>query len=370
MKILLIVWNFYPNTAYTNHTKATIRGFRESGAQCDVFSIKPLSEVDDMVLNNKFTGTKSFLKTAVAMLYNYGRLTHIAKGYDVIYCTASDLRVMKCLLKFARKNNKIIVHERTEYPDVFISADCSQMKKYCKLVKQFDKVFVISTFIKNFFIDRGVAESKLQVYPMIVDPNRFAGLEKQNVGYRYIAYCGNLQNSKDGVADLIEAFGTSQNAKNNFMLLLIGKKPSSDEMVIYETMIAKYRLLDKVMFTGQVQHYDMPQMLKNADILALCRPANHQAEGGFPTKMGEYLSTANPVLVTNVGDMELYIKDGINGFVSQADNISMFRDKLDYIATHYEEARQVGVKGKELVYSAFNYKVQTSIVLQSLKVLK
>ncbi len=38
--------------------------------------------------------------------------------------------------------------------------------------------------------------------------------------------------------------------------------------------------------TGQVQYYDIPQMLKNADVLALCRPANHhQAEGGFPTKM-------------------------------------------------------------------------------------
>ena len=68
--------------------------------------------------------------------------------------------------------------------------------------------------------------------------------------------------------------------------------------------------------------------------------------------------------------MGLYIKDGINGYVSQADKISMFRDKLDYIVTHYEEAIQVGVRGKELVYSVFNYKVQTNIVLQSLKTLK
>lgn len=44
MKILVIVWNFYPNTAYTNHTKATVHGFRESGVECDVLSIKPLIE--------------------------------------------------------------------------------------------------------------------------------------------------------------------------------------------------------------------------------------------------------------------------------------------------------------------------------------
>ena len=44
MKILVIVWNFYPNTAYTNHTKAIVHGFRESGVECDVLSIKPLIE--------------------------------------------------------------------------------------------------------------------------------------------------------------------------------------------------------------------------------------------------------------------------------------------------------------------------------------
>ena len=367
MKILLVVWNFYPNTAYTNHTKATVRGFRELGVQCDVFSIKPLLEADEMALNKKFVGTRNFVKTAFTMLYNYIALTKVAKNYDVIYCATSDLRVIKRLFPFVRNNNKVIVHERTEYPDVFMPSDCAKMKEYCRYVAQFDKVFTISTYIKKFFADRGTKEDKLQVYPMIVDPHRFDGVEKQDVGYRYIAYCGNLQNSKDGVSDLIEAYGTTEYAQNEFKLVLIGKKPSEEEMVIYKAAIDKYGLTDKVIFTGQVQYYDMPQMLKNADVLALCRPNNHQAEGGFPTKLGEYLSTGNPVLVTNIGDMELYIKDGINGFVSEPNNIQMFRDKLDYISTHYDEAKFIGLKGLDLVNTSFNYKVQTHIVLETIK---
>ena len=367
MKILLVVWNFYPNTAYTNHTKATVRGFRESGAQCDVFSIKPLLEADDMVLNHKLVGTRNYVKTTFAMLYNYMVLTNVAKNYDVIYCATSDLRVIKRLLPFARNNNKVIVHERTEYPDVFMPSECAKMKEYCKYVAKFDNIFTISTYIKKFFANRGVENDKLQVYPMIVDPHRFDGIEKQNIGYRYIAYCGNLQNSKDGVSDLIEAYGASKYAKEIFKLVLIGKKPSEEEMSIYKAAIDKHKLSDKVVFTGQVQYYDMPQMLKNADVLALCRPNNHQAEGGFPTKLGEYLSTGNPVLVTNVGDMELYIKDGINGFVSEPNNIEMFRNKLDFIANHYDEAKLIGQKGIGLVHSSFNYKKQTNIILQSIK---
>lgn len=367
MKILLVVWNFYPNTAYTNHTKATVRGFREAGAQCDVFSIKPLECADEMALNNKFIGAKSFVKTALAMICNFLNLTRMAKPYDVIYCAQSDLRVIRRLLPFARKNGKVIVHERTEYPDVFMPADCDKMREYCHLVSKFDKVFTISTYINKFFIDRGVDKSRLQVYPMIVDPHRFDGVEKQSVGYRYIAYCGNLQNTKDGVSDLIEAYGTTEYARKNFKLVLIGKKPSEKELEVYNAAIKKYDLLGKVVFTGQVKYYDMPQILKNADILALCRPANHQAEGGFPTKLGEYLSTGNPVLVTNVGDMELYIKDGVNGYISNANDLKKFADKLDYIATHYDEAKAVGENGKDLVYTSFNYKVQTAKVLETLK---
>ena len=65
--------------------------------------------------------------------------------------------------------------------------------------------------------------------------------------------------------------------------------------------------------------------------------------------------------------MELYIKDGINGFVSEPNNIEMFRNKLDFIANHYDEAKLIGQKGIGLVHSSFNYKKQTNIILQSIK---
>lgn len=73
----MVVWNFYPNTAYTNYTKASVRGFRKSGAECDVLSIKPLIEKDEMALNKFFLEKKSFWNTAIAMIYNLIRLTRV-----------------------------------------------------------------------------------------------------------------------------------------------------------------------------------------------------------------------------------------------------------------------------------------------------
>ena len=65
---------------------------------------------------------------------------------------------------------------------------------------------------------------------------------------------------------------------------------------------------DSIVFTGIVSAADIPQILKNAAVLALDRPDSLQAQCGFPTKLGEYLLTENPVIVTKVGDIPLFLE--------------------------------------------------------------
>lgn len=370
MKILIVVWNFYPNTAYTNHTKATYSGFIEHGADCDVLSIKPLVTRDSASRSFVVSQSASLVAIALGTFINIIKLIAIFSKYDVIYCSCSNLWVVRLTHFLARAKGKIIVHERTEHPMVFIPDTIKGRKslnEYCSVVARFDKIFTISTAIKDFFNSNGVEEKKLQIYPMIVDPNRFKGVKKQFLGYKYIAYCGNLQNSKDGVASLIRAYALAKEANKKFKLMLIGKEPTGEDKKVYNSLIEEFSLSDKVIFRGQVSREEMPQLLKNADILALSRPDNLQARGGFPTKLGEYLATGNPVLVTSVGDIPLFIHDGENGYVSLPDDIDMFAKKLDHIAQNFEEALRVGRKGTELVYNEFNYSVQTKKVLDTLK---
>lgn len=369
MNILFIVWNFYPNTAYTNHTKATVRGMHESGCQVDVLSLKPTLCVEQSCIVGQSVVAGGWGRTAVGTLKDFGLLMKSIKVYDLIYCACSNMCVIRLAMWLARKHHIPIVHERTEFPDIFYSnSSTSQkaLKRYLQSVALFDRIFVISHPIKDYFIDNGVPVEKLHIYPMIVDPHRFDGLTKQNVGYRYMAYCGNLSNSKDGVADLIEAYGRSK-SKDKYRLMLIGAKPSSKEMKNYDEIISRYKIVENVIFRGQVNREEMPQLLTDAEVLLLCRPDNRQALGGFPTKLGEYLSTGNPVLVTKVGDIDKYIVDGKNGYLASPGSVKEFSEKMDYIVDHYEEAVIVGKQGRELALNEFNYSVQTRSVVNVLK---
>ena len=129
---------------------------------------------------------------------------------------------------------------------------------------------------------------------MFVDTNRFNGLQK-NTDEKYIAYCGAVSYDKDGANILIESFAKFYPRHKDYRLYIIGKSVEplvSDQLkdLAHELGVEK-----NVVFTGTVDPKEMPQLLYNARILALSRPDNLQTQNGFPTKLGEYLATGNPV---------------------------------------------------------------------------
>lgn len=102
----------------------------------------------------------------------------------------------------------------------------------------------------------------------------------------------------------------------------------------------------------------MPSYLLNAQLLLLARPANIQAKGGFPTKLGEYLTTGRPVVITKVGEIPDYLTDGENAFMAEPDNPLSFALKVEEALTDTENARAIGLNGKKLAVTIFNYKTQ------------
>ena len=102
----------------------------------------------------------------------------------------------------------------------------------------------------------------------------------------------------------------------------------------------------------------IPAYLNNAKILALARPKSLVADAGFPSKLTEYLATGIPVVVTEVGEIPVYLKDNENAFISQPDSVDAFAEKLDFVLGNYEVAKKVALKGKELTRTIFNYNYQ------------
>ncbi len=261
---------------------------------------------------------------------------------------------------------KKFIIERTEYPYHIIIDKYSKKQDLTYYINASGFITCSDALIEYYSSftnkDCGFLNASL-----LVDYDRFANEKYVNPikGKRYIAYCGYMGNNKDGLYDLLEAFKLVSNKVKDLTLCLIGGAEES-EMNKIRRYTAKLGLENDVVFTGYVEHEKIPEYLKFAEVLLLSRPANKQAEGGFPSKLGEYLATGNPVLVTAVGDIPNYIKARKNGFIVTPGNPKLFADELYYILTNKEVAKRVGKEGQALAKREFDYKVQAERLINFL----
>lgn len=232
-------------------------------------------------------------------------------------------------------------------------------------VRGFSGLMVISKALKEYYQGHGI--TNIEVINMFVDATRFEALQKEQQQKNNITYCGRISYQKDGVNDLITAFSLITSKFPDYELKLIGAFENAEVEIRLKQLIKELNIEDKVRFTGLIDAKELPQHLKNANVLALARPDNIQAKYGFPTKLGEYLATGNPVVVTKVGEIPLYLKDKETAFLSEPNNPQNLAYVLEYVISNPEKAKRVGREGVSLTNSSFSSKIQTECALNFIR---
>lgn len=354
---------FAPNTAVTNRALAFIHGFSELGIQAKWVFLSPdshcskvqdqLPNIDVIYLWKRCYAKNRFLEH-LYLQYKYAKFFYSLKKGDTVLLLGMSAYVYR----LAKREGINVFHERTEHPDVVKPSRYQFLSKnYMKGCMLCDGIFVISNALKDYFESCGICRKKIQVINMIVDANRFIGIRKDESVEPYIAYCGNASNSKDGVDDLIKAFAIVASQKTDIKLLVMGRAPEKDSD--NEKLVRHLGLESRVYFTGVIPAPEMPQKLKNAKLLALARPQSLQNKYGFPTKLGEYLLTGNPVVITRVGDIPLFLKDGESALMADCHDVDTFAEKILWALDHPKEVQEIGRRGKMVAEEKFNYMEET-----------
>lgn len=253
--------------------------------------------------------------------------------------------------------------EVTECPDLFKPRIYS-WNYYTKLWKQLNGIFVISNNLKQYFVNHGVHPDKVHVINMIVDSKRFNGVMRNPKAENYIAYCGNVnKDSKDGVSDLISSFVRYHERYKDRKLYIIGPIVSKEQKKEYEEYLKRSKALDSVVFTDSVSPTIIPQYFVDAEMLVLARPDNIQAKYGFPTKLGEYLLSGRPVVLTDVGNIKDFLVDGQSAFIAEPGDIKSISDKMMKVSDNPYSANVIANNGKRIALNNFNSEIETKKLL-------
>ena len=123
-------------------------------------------------------------------------------------------------------------------------------------------------------------------------------------------------------------------------------------------LIKSFGLEDRVFWMKEYSRDAIPSIIGNADLLVLPRPDSKQAQGGFPTKLGEYLATGKPVCATTVGELPDYLIDNESVFFAQPGSVESFADAMRRALSDPENAKRVGMNGKKVAQKEFNKDIQ------------
>lgn len=369
MKEFYIITKSYdPGTASTNHQLSFIKAFDSFGIKAKWIIIFPnqkcekyngqFENITIKYLWNEKIGHNKYLRQ-IYKHYSYAKFYYNIREGDTVLLLGSKVY----LRKLTQIKGVRVFHELTEHPSIgkLSRLPLFTTEMYLEWCKKVDGLFVITQALKDYFIKKGVNPEIVHVVNMVVDHTRFNNKVKQQLANPYIAYCGNASNTKDGVDDLIRAFAIVAKKHQQIRLKIIGPKPKEGTInynLVYELHIEK-----RVDFVGIVTPSEMPQLLLDASIVALARPVSFQNTYGFPTKLGEYLLSSNPVCITEVGDIPLFLKHKENALLSECGNYKAFAANLIWCIEHPEEARIIGLRGKDVAVKNFNLLTEAKKIL-------
>lgn len=395
MTVFIVTDGPFPvGMAATNRMVSIARGLVEKDIKVKVICLIPTEKPDQVVMNREPIGTfhgvefeyacgstfrgETFLRRrwmrVKGLLRSVEILRDSEKNDAVILYLSSPIFILAYYI-LTRIFRLALIQEKSEYPFVLQKTSFAG-KLYARfytsnIYKLFDAIIVMTKPLEAYFNVKKRKSAGIIHIPMTVESARFIKMPaKSPQSGKYIAYCGYLGGNKDGVPILIDSFRIIAEKFADVKLAIIGDSQGTSDLEQLRETVKSLNLHDRVIFTGRVSRDEMPEYLCHASVLALARPTSLQSEGGFPTKLGEYLSTGNPVVVTKVGEIPAYLKDGYDAFLSEPDSPEAFAEKLDYVLSNPETAKEVGLRGRETAIRNFDYQVQSGRLAEFLYTLR
>ena len=241
----------------------------------------------------------------------------IANKIEIIHAHSTSF-FLAFLLKLTYPSVKLIWHDHYGNSQFLSKRPWLSLKI---ILPFFNGIIVVNQQLKIW------AEQKIHFNNVIYLPNFPSPENKvseqtilQGVQGKRILSLANLRVQKNHFL-LLEVAKKTQIFYPEWTFHLVGKDFEDDYSKKIKALILDYNLEKNVFIYGSRQ--DINNILQQSTIGIL----TSQSEG-LPVALLEYGLQKKAVVVTNVGEIPLLIKDGVNGFLAEADNLQMFYDSL------------------------------------------
>jgi glycosyltransferase involved in cell wall biosynthesis len=255
--------------------------------------------------------------------------------------------VRKYFMVFIAKkifSRKVIFHIHAGGFDEYYKNGKSIYKYLCRfIINNCDKLVVLSSRWDNFFAENFKVNNKLKVLINPIEPKQISNAPARNSSETVFLFLGRIADHK-GVFELIDLIIKEQALLRGKCKFLFG---GNHEVELLQSKIAEAGIGDIAEYIGWAEDEIKESSFLKCDYFIL--PTH---EEGMPMTILESLSYGKPVITTDVGAIPEVIKDGKNGYLFEAKNMTQLKSILFNVIndkSKYDEMSQYALK------SASNY---------------
>ena len=238
------------------------------------------------------------------------------------FCKNNDIRILAdCVDWLSIDSKNIIFNYIKSCDDFFQKAIFNKMS---------DGVICISRFLSNYYQNAGM--KTIIIPPLNVDSENVICKSEAPLIPTFI-YAGrpfrddmkknDVGSMKDRVDLIFKVFSDLKSEGYNFILHIYGFSSSEFLACVPESRQNVETIAESTIFHGPASNAEVVRTLKNCSFSILFRDSKRDSIAGFPTKVAESISAGIPVIVSDVGDVNSYITEGVNGLLSPASNYAL-----------------------------------------------
>ncbi len=210
--------------------------------------------------------------------------------------------------------------------------------------------------VKKMLLDIGCAENKIKNVKYGVDvkkfkPDSISGRsirEKHKLGNSIIVVSTRRLELILGVETFVKAIPLVLKKIKNAKFLIAGYGPQKEYLI---NLAKKLDIYDSIRFLGMIEEDEMIRILQAAEVY-VCTALS---ESGLAASTAEAMACGLPVINTDTGDINLWIKQGNGGFIIPPQNPSLLAEKIIFLLDNKEKRKEFGVINRRVVEDRNNY---------------
>lgn len=333
----------------------------ENGFQCKAIFFKPRSGIANKIIPNNLRLSKSFLSF----------LQKDENGFDIVLLYNSAMLSYLPILDFCRLRKIKCITDLTEwYPSSLkrmISVNFWDHFLFRKFkMERYDGIISISSLWERYTSNKNIPTVRV---PSLCDPKDIPYNDSSTTNSVFqLVYIGRLSD-RDLPYTMIEGIKLADAKGIPIKLIIIGNvNRHKTGLQIKKLATTDPQIKRLIKFTGFVETDEMNHLLNSASANILLRSDDSFSNGCFPTRLPEYLLTAQPLITSAIHDFNLYLKDNVNAcLITPGNNPHELCDKIEYLFNNRDKSKLIGEAGRASALQNFSLSFHGKNISQFLR---